>query len=325
MIDKYDIQKINDLPIEEVAERLGMEVKRHWTLCPFHNDSNPSLYFRVARNKYRCFVCEKYGGPIDLTMKMLNLSFLDAVKWLAETFGVYLYSLNGNAMSAECKALIDRRKAQNAHLTTQRQQPSLSQQQMAQLVAQPILTEEAKHFLFEERQLDERVIRWCGVSSTHTHLLIPYFRFDGKLQSIQWRYLGKDKSKPRFLFPRNCQCHIYNLQILRMLRENESLFVTEGCTDCWAMLSAGHKAIAIPSATLLKKDDWQQVKHEISQNTSLDIGKISLHMYPDNDHPGEHLFLQLRDLFPEIVRHQLPDGCKDFSEYYLKSRYQHLL
>ena len=39
----------------------------------------------------------------------------------------------------------------------------------------------------------------------------------------------------------------------------EALFITEGPSDCWAMLSAGHKAIAIPSATLLTKPVLDQL------------------------------------------------------------------
>lgn len=34
-------------------------------------------------------------------------------------------------------------------------------------------------------------------------------------------------------------------------RPDDELWITEGCSDCWAMPSDGHKAIAIPSATLL--------------------------------------------------------------------------
>jgi hypothetical protein len=40
-------------------------------------------------------------------------------------------------------------------------------------------------------------------------------------------------------------------------------------------------------------------------------------MWPDNDTPGERLFLQLQEVLPDLVRHQLPVGCKDFSDYYL--------
>ena len=41
-------------------------------------------------------------------------------------------------------------------------------------------------------------------------------------------------------------------------------------------------------------------------------------MFPDNDVPGERLFLQLKEVLPSLVRHQLPAGCKDFSDYYVK-------
>ena len=49
------------------------------------------------------------------------------------------------------------------------------------------------------------------------------------------------------------------------------------------------------------------------------VGGGSFHMYPDRDAPGERLFLQLQQVLPSLVHHQLPPDCKDFSEYYLKT------
>ena len=97
-----------------------------------------------------------------------------------------------------------------------------------------------------------------------------------------------------------------------MLRPQEPLYITEGCSDCWAMLSAGHKAIAIPSATLLKPKDVEQLSSLIAQLST------PLHMFPDRDEPGERLFLQLQQVFPGIEHHQLPPGCKDFGEWWRK-------
>ena len=37
IMDKYELQKLRDLPIEGVAERLGLQVKKHLALCPFHD------------------------------------------------------------------------------------------------------------------------------------------------------------------------------------------------------------------------------------------------------------------------------------------------
>lgn len=304
MINNTDIDKIQSLPIEQVADALGLSVKRHWSLCPFHSDSKPSLYYRVNKNKYRCYVCDHYGGPIDLTQEVMRLNFHDAVCWLAKTFGISIEDSN----PTEFRNIKPRKVQPVRKEFVNPFDPS----SLAQLVAEPILTEEARKFLFEERKLDPRVIQWCGISSTHNDLLIPYFDVNGKLITIQWRNLnpphkgGDGGGPPRFRFPKGSQCHVYNLNILPMLKEGEPLFVTEGCSDCWAMLSAGHKAIAIPSATLLKPEDLKP------------LAGLNLHMYPDSDEPGERLFLQFREVTPNVTRHQLPSGCKDFADAYVK-------
>lgn len=120
-------------------------------------------------------------------------------------------------------------------------------------------------------------------------------------------------SIPRFKFPYGSRCSIYNLQILRLLRPHEPLYIAEGCSDCWSLLSAGHKAIAIPSATLLNSQSINMLLTFTSQLST------EYHMYPDRDPPGERLFQQLRDVFPSIIQHTLPTDCKDFSDYYMKT------
>ena len=293
MISNYQIQQLLDLPIEGVAERLGLRISRHVSLCPFHDDRHPSLHFNVRKNRYRCYVCGEYGRTIDLVMKHLHLSFFEACKWLAD---------DSNIIISEYTSKVRKQPSP----------PSINIDSLLPLVAQPVLTEEARRFLFEERKLNPRVIDWCRISSTHTDLIIPYFGVDGSLIGMQWRYLGQDKNHPRFKFPKGSQCGIYNLQVLKLLREGEPLFITEGASDCWAMLSSGHKAIAIPSATLLKREDIDLIRSTLQAHHSL------LHMYPDNDEPGERLFLQIHELLPQTMRHQLPADCKDFSEAYLK-------
>ena len=81
-MDKFELQKLRDLPIEEVAERLGMRVVRPTCLCPFHDDHHASLSFKVSKNTFRCFVCGASGGTIDLVMKYLNKDFKEACRWL---------------------------------------------------------------------------------------------------------------------------------------------------------------------------------------------------------------------------------------------------
>ncbi len=180
----------------------------------------------------------------------------------------------------------------------------------------PFLNEAARRFLFEERRLDPRVVRWCRLTSWRDRqgvswLQIPYYNMEGRLVGVQNRNLVKG-GLPRFRFPQGSECSIYNLPILNQLSPGEALYITEGSSDCWAMLSAGRKAIAIPSATLLKPKDVEQLSVVSCQSS------IRLHMFPDRDEPGERLFLQLKELLPNLEHHQLPPDCKDYSDYYVK-------
>ena len=90
MISNYQIQQLLDLPIEGVAERLGLRISRHVSLCPFHDDRHPSLHFNVRKNRFRCYVCGEQGRTIDLVMKQLRLTFFEACKWLADDSNIII-------------------------------------------------------------------------------------------------------------------------------------------------------------------------------------------------------------------------------------------
>ena len=296
-MDKYELQKLRDLPIEGVAERLGLRVERHKSLCPFHADSHPSLSFKVSKNTFRCFVCGASGGTIDLVMRHLNKDFKEACRWLADEHNI----------------ILDEWKP----APTDEVQKPFDASRYERFFERPWLNEEARKFLFDERRLDPRVVHWCRLTSWKDKqgvpwLQTPYYEREGKLVGVQNRNLIRG-ALPRFRFPSGSKCGIYNLPVLNLLKPGEQLFITEGCSDCWAMLSAGHKAIAIPSATLLTKKDV-----ELLETWNLKH-KNTFHMFPDNDTPGERLFLQLQKVLPSLVHHQLPLGCKDFSEFYLQT------
>ena len=325
-MEKYEIEKLRQLPIEEVAQRLGLQVARHKSLCPFHSDHHASLTYNTRKNTCRCFVCmDKPMGTIDLVMRHLHVDFPVACRWLADKGNVYLSETFNTQHST----------LNTQHSTFNTQHSTFDSSRYLRFFEHPWLGDEARRFLFEERRIDPRVAQWCRLASWQdrdgTHWLqIPYFSTDGKLIGVQNRNLdyrkdaadaskssdasnssdasAKKREKPRFRFPYGAKCGIYNLPVTARLREGDELYITEGCSDCWAMLSAGHKAIAIPSATLLSPKDRQLL---------LSLGKrlqISWHMYPDQDAPGERLFMQLQELLPQLHHHQLPPGCKDFGE-----------
>lgn len=89
-MQQYEIQRLRDLPIEGVAERLGLRVTRHKCLCPFHDDHHASLTLSTRRNTYRCFACGANGGTIDLVMQHLGKDFREACRWLADSHNVII-------------------------------------------------------------------------------------------------------------------------------------------------------------------------------------------------------------------------------------------
>ena len=330
-MEKYEIQKLRDLPIEKVAKKMGIKVEHHKALCPFHDDHHASLSFNTRKNSCRCYVCMKDSvGTIDLVMKYLGKDFLSACRWLAEEHQVQLEEDRKREASSSSSFPGDSSSGgsspeDNSGGSSSGKSSSFDASRYARVFEHPWLNLAARRFLFEERKIDERVAAWCRLTSWTDKkgvnwLQIPYFSTEGKLIGIQNRNLDYKKNQkvlvdaPRFRFPYGARCSIYNLPVVKMLKPGEQLFITEGCSDCWAMLSAGHKAIAIPSATLLKPEDkkWLAEMGELLHT--------EWHMYPDRDAPGESLFLQLKEILPSLVHHQLPPGCKDFSEYYLKEK-----
>ena len=311
MLEKSTLLQFRHLPIETVAERLGLHVARHKSLCPFHDDHHASMSFSTSRNTFRCFVCGASGGTIDLVMRHLGKSFPEACRWLADANNVILEEYKPQTPA-------DGKPAR-----------PFDASRYGRLFEHPWLSDKAQRFLFEERRLNPRVVAWCRLSSWTDRygtnwLQIPYFDQEGRLIGIQNRNLDyrkaekevlheKDKAEkevPRFRFPYGSRCSIYNLPVTAMLRPGEPLYITEGASDCWAMLSAGHKAIAIPSATLLGNADKRLLK-DLAERLG-----TTFHMFPDRDAPGERLFMQIKEVLPQLEHHQLPVGCKDFAEYY---------
>ena len=308
-----ELQKLRDLPIEGVAERLGLRVTRHKCLCPFHDDHHASMSFHRGRNTYRCFVCGAHGGVLDLVMNHLRMDFKAACRWLAD--GSLSLTLP-NREGTECQY--------------KQKEYCFDPKRYARFFEHPWLSDEARKFLFDDRLLDPRVISWCRVTSWRDRngvnwLQTPYYDVDGKLIGIQNRNLDYQKASPmggglegasRFKFPYGSQCSIYNLPVLKLLKPGEELWIAEGCSDAWSLLSSGRKAIAIPSATLLSPKD-KELLSSLSSSLSL-----KWNMFPDKDAPGERLFLQLKEILPDLVHHQLPKDCKDFSDYYVKLKSQ---
>lgn len=356
MIDKYDIQKLRELDILQVADLLGMGLRNKRALCIHHDDHHPSLAFNVRKNTCHCYSCGFSADTIALVRERLNLGFSEACRWLADHFDVYIADEHRDTHRKDVKKAVtasERRMASlrahfaethvsHGHPSSAYVAPSAVDVEFyQQMFRQMHLSESGRRFLFEERLLSPEALKVCQIVSTEQSvcmarvgrgvfdgpsLIFPYFDQEGRLVSVQSRYLGKkspessfdmnkvslDEAKPkeipRFKFAPGSHRMIYGLDRLKDYPPGEPLLITEGPSDCWTALTLGFHAIAIPSATLFDRS-FQ----------ALLTGR-NLHIFPDQDEAGLSLYFELKKALPSLVYHQLPEGCKDLSEYYLKLR-----
>lgn len=356
MINKFDIQKLRELDILQVADLLGMGLRNKRALCIHHDDHHPSLAFNVKKNTCHCYSCGFSADTIGLVRERLNLGFSEACRWLADHFDVYIADEHRDTHRKDVKKAVtasDRRMASlrahfaethvsHGHPSSAYVAPSAVDVEFyQQMFRQMHLSESGRRFLFEERLLSPEALKACHIVSTEQSvcmarvgrgvfdgpsLIFPYFDQEGRLVSVQSRYLGKkrpessfdmnkvslDEAKPkeipRFKFAPGSHRMIYGLDRLKDYPPGEPLLITEGPSDCWTALTLGFHAIAIPSATLFDRS-FQ----------ALLTGR-NLHIFPDQDEAGLSLYFELKQALPSLVYHQLPEGCKDLSEYYLKLR-----
>lgn len=92
MIDRETIERIMDTAkVEEVVGDFVSLRKRGVNmigLCPFHNEKTPSFTVSPAKNLWKCFGCGKGGNAVHFIMEHEQLSYPDAIKWLAKKYHI---------------------------------------------------------------------------------------------------------------------------------------------------------------------------------------------------------------------------------------------
>ena len=62
--------------------------KNYFGVCPFHDDTNPSMSVSPSRQIYKCFSCGATGTVFKFIMDYENISFMEAVKKVADLGGI---------------------------------------------------------------------------------------------------------------------------------------------------------------------------------------------------------------------------------------------
>jgi DNA primase len=104
------------LAATDIVDLVGRSVKlrragTNWVgLCPFHNEKSPSFNVRPSTNSYHCFGCGAGGNAFRFVMEHDGLTFMEAVKRLADSAGIRIeeevWDANAEAIAKQRSGLI---------------------------------------------------------------------------------------------------------------------------------------------------------------------------------------------------------------------------
>lgn len=91
-IDQETVNKILDTAdiVDVVSDfvKLRRSGANYKGLCPFHNERTPSFSVNKARNICKCFSCGKGGSPVGFIMEHEQMSYVEALRWLAKKYNI---------------------------------------------------------------------------------------------------------------------------------------------------------------------------------------------------------------------------------------------
>jgi DNA primase len=96
MIPQHTIQLIKERANDDIVsiveeyvklKRSGNSYKGH---CPFHDENTPSFSVSEQKRIYKCFGCDQGGDAVDFLMEMEGYDFIEAIRKLADHFGVII-------------------------------------------------------------------------------------------------------------------------------------------------------------------------------------------------------------------------------------------
>jgi DNA primase len=311
---------------------------RYMGLCPFHNEKKPSFTVHVVHQFYKCFSCGVAGDVFKFVMETQGISFYEALKELAERYGIpmpkrsqyadedargrgallqmhelaqedFRANLAGPA-GAEARAYLARRGVSPETM----EQFGLGYSERSGRALQRLLEQRS----FTATQMEQSGLVGKRQDGTlydrfRNRLMFPIHNEAGKIIAYGGRALAAD-DEPKYLnspeTPIYKKSHVlYNLHRAKeAIRKEDRVILVEGYMDAIGVTAAGFRAVVASCGTALTSQQVQSLKRH-SQ-------KIAVNFDPDA--PGANAAERSINLLLEEGMHMRIvelDGDLDPDEY----------
>jgi len=251
-------------------------------LCPFHNEKTPSFNVSPAKNIFKCFGCSRGGTPVQFVMELENLSFPDAIRYLAKKYRIEL-----EETQATPEAILEQQALESLYLINQFALEFFQEQLLHTDLGKSVGLSYFKRRGFREETIrkfglgfapDGRdaftqaaiskgyaidQLRKLGLTSAHdrdffrNRVIFPIHSQSGKVIAFAGRILHNDPKAPKYI--NSPETDIYQkskvlygaFQAKTAIRKEDSCILVEGYTDVISLHQNGIENAVASSGTSL--------------------------------------------------------------------------
>jgi len=317
---------------------LKMQGKNYFGVCPFHDDHSPSMSVSKERQLFKCFVCNKGGNVFTFVKDYENISYIEAVKKVADKVGIPLDFVPTTQKDSKFKL-----EYEIMDFTTKILQNNLNSKEgvkAKEYLEQRNITDEIiKDFKigltlndstylynvltkkgYDINKLDELgLITKDGITGYDkfvNRIMIPICNLDGSVVGYTGRIFNNEDSakyintKETSIYKKgNILFNYHNAK--NYIREAKCAILVEGNMDAIRMYSSGVRNVLALMGTAMTKEQVNILKKL----------RVPIILMLDNDNAGE---LATVNIGNELVKNNIDTkvvrlhGAKDPDEYIVK-------
>jgi DNA primase len=282
----------NTASIVEIASQytsLKLRGKKHFGLCPFHSEKTPSFTVDEDKQLFHCFGCNIGGDLFTLVMEKENLSFPEAMRFLAEKYNITLpekkkfspqmlkleeklYKISEDSLAFFRKNLYNTKEGEKAHEYLRKR--GVSDEIIQNLkIGYALNSWDALLNFFKRKNISPSLLEKAGLVLRSTKREGYYDRFRGRIIFPIFTPTGKTvafggrtiiNQDPKYLNSPDTPIYtkgklLYGWNLTKdTIRERREIILVEGYTDFLALLQAGIPNAAASLGTSLTSDQVVQ-------------------------------------------------------------------
>ena len=298
MISQNTIQQIlGRLDIIDVISEFVKLKKRgsnYIGLCPFHNEKTPSFTVSPSKELYKCFGCGKSGNTISFVMEHEKYSYVEALKWLANKYGIEieetfqsdeqrqqmlaadsLYIINAFAQQFFSTQLFETAEGQDIGLSYLKErgfrediirkfQLGYSPEQRDAFTKEAIARQYNTELLIKAGLIANRNEQL--VDNYRGRIIFPVHNHSGKVLGFGARILKSNDKAPKYINSPENEIYIkskilYGSYLARQaIDKADECLLVEGYTDVISLHQAGIENVVASGGTSLTPDQLRLVK-----------------------------------------------------------------